>query len=215
MTKLDFSKRIGILFLGVLINSLGIALITQSGLGTPPITSIAFVLTSIFHLSLGTFSFIFNMLMIAGQVAIWKKDFPAIQYLQVVVTLVFSYFIDASLYVLAPMQPHLYGARMLELLIGCGVLSLGISLEVLANVIFLPGEGLVKACAYALEKQFGSVKVAFDVLLVAAAGVVSFLYLGKVVGIREGTVIAAASVGLIARFLMRRLAFLVPQPAES
>ena len=53
--------------------------------------------------------------------------------------------------------------------------------------------------------KFGAMKVGVDVSLVAAACVLSLLFLGQVAGVREGTVAAALLVGQVARRMNRRL----------
>ena len=117
--KGEYIYRYSIFLLGITINALGIAFITKSNLGTPPITSIAYVPTFIFPLSLGLCTFITNMLMIIAQILILRKKFPKMQYLQIVMTIIFSFFIDFFQYILIPMQPHSYIIQMIILLSGC------------------------------------------------------------------------------------------------
>ena len=47
--------------------------------------------------------------------------------------------------------------------------------------------------------KFSTVKIAFDVTLVCISILTSFLFLGGLEGIREGTVAAAVCVGLVTR----------------
>lgn len=196
----DLLKRYLIFLLGIMINALGIAFIVKSNLGTPPITSVAYVLTFIFPFSLGVFTFIVNMLMILGQIIILKKDFPRVQYLQIVMTVIFSAFIDFFMLLLKPWPVEGYLYQILVLLSGCIILALGISLEVKADVLVLAGEGIVKVLAQVLEKEFGIIKTIFDVALVITSILLSLIFTGQVEGIREGTVMAAVSVGIMARY---------------
>lgn len=53
--------------LGVMINSVGVALITKADLGTSPISSVAFVLSLKYPISFGTFLFAANMAFIIVQ----------------------------------------------------------------------------------------------------------------------------------------------------
>ena len=50
----------------------------------------------------------------------------------------------------------------------------GVSLDVRAGVVVLAGEGAVLALCKALPVKFGTMKVGFDVTLVATACIVSF-----------------------------------------
>ena len=105
------------------------------------------------------------------------------------------------------------------LLLGCVFLGLGIALEVIPNVLILPGEGLVRVIAGLTGWRFGHVKTGFDMSIVASAVVVSVLVKGQVLGIREGTVIAALIVGNISHFFIEKvsaaLAGWIPDYSEA
>ena len=55
-------KRYIIFLIGLFINSLGVSLITKANLGTSPISSIPYVLSLNFPLTLGNFTIIFSLL---------------------------------------------------------------------------------------------------------------------------------------------------------
>ena len=75
-----------------------------------------------------------------------------------------------------------------------------------ANVIMNSGEAFVKAISDTLDKNFGSVKVIFDVSCVAAAVILSLiLYDMNIVGTREGTVISALLTGFVVKFYNNHL----------
>ena len=62
-------------------------------------------------------------------------------------------------------------------------------------------------------------KVIFDISLVTLSCILSFAFLGHLQGVREGTVVAAVGVGLIARQINKRLKkfqqrFLTEQPSH-
>jgi len=46
-------------------------------------------------------------------------------------------------------------------------------------------------------KRYENIKIFFDVLYIVAAAIISFLFLGKLEGVREGSIIAALLVGNI------------------
>ena len=157
-------KRYFFFILGLIINSFGVAFITKSTLGTSQISSIPYVLSLKFtNLSFGQTTFIFNMLFILIQLLILKKDFHPIQFLQVLANILFSFFIDISMLVLAWLNPQTLPLRILSLLIGCAILAIGISVEVAPDVIKVPGEGIVHAISRVSGIEFGKVKIRFDV----------------------------------------------------
>lgn len=190
-------------FVGVAINSFGVAFITQAALGTSPISSVPYVLSLKFTPTLGQFTFVFNLLFILIQFLLLRKDFPPIQFLQIVVNLFFSACLDVSMSLLSFLQPEHFLARLVCLLIGCAVLALGISIEVAPNVLMVPGEGTVKAFSIVTGKRFGSVKVIFDVTLILIAVVLSFLFFRGINGLGLGTIVSALIVGQIVNFINR------------
>lgn len=191
--------------LGVMINSFAIALIAKSDLGVGAISCVAYVLAEASGLSFGAFTFIVNMLFIVGQVALLRRDFKPVQFLQVIVNIVFSSLIDVSALVLSPISLTTLPAQAVALAVGCFLLALGIAIEVAPNVILVPGEGIVRAINAVTQKPFGSCKAAFDTTLVVVALALSFLLLGRVAGVGVGTVVSAVTVGRIVNVLNRYL----------
>ena len=199
-------KRYFFFILGLIINSFGVAFITISTLGTSQISSIPYVLSLKFtNLSFGQTTFIFNMLFILIQLLILKKDFHPIQFLQVLANILFSFFIDISMLVLAWLNPQTLPLRILSLLIGCAILAIGISVEVAPDVIKVPGEGIVHAISRVSGIEFGKVKIRFDVTLIIMSTLLSFLFFHKLNGIGLGTIISAVLVGPMISFVNRYL----------
>lgn len=191
--------------LGVVLNSVGIALITKAALGTSPISSLPYVLSFAFPLTLGQFTFLVNLLFIAGQILLLRRAFQPIQLLQIGVNVIFSLFIDWSMELFSWLQPHTALLQLLCLVAGCAVLALGISMEVAPDVLTVPGEGIVKALAQATHHKFGSTKMAFDVTLVATAAVLSLLFFHRLQGLGLGTILSALLVGRLVNLCNRHI----------
>lgn len=207
-SEMEKLKRYVVFLIGLFVNSLGVALITKADLGTSPISSIPYVLSLNFPLTLGQFTILFSLLLIALQLIILRKDFRPEHILQIPVSFVFGYFIDLCMALLFFIQPQAYGMKVLYLLIGCVVLGVGVYMEMLADVVMLPGESFVRSIVFRWGPEFGSTKVAFDVSMTVIAAVLSFVFAGALAGVREGTIVAALLVGFIARLISRRLAFM-------
>lgn len=191
--------------LGVLINSFGVALITQAALGTSPISSIPYVLSLRFPITLGEFTFILNLVYIFGQIVLLRRDFQPIQLLQIAVNVIFSAFIDVSMSLLSWLQPDHIAVKLIALILGCAILGVGISIEVAPDVLVVPGEGIVRAMTQVSGKRFGSVKVFFDCTLVAIALILSFLFFHGLNGLGLGTVISALIIGRFVNLYNRYL----------
>lgn len=201
-------KRYLIFIIGLYINSFGVAFITKAGLGTSPISSIPYVLSLNFKLTLGNYTILFNILLILLQIIILRKNFKLEHLLQLPVAIAFGYFIDLSMAMLSFIAPQVYIMKLLYLLIGCLILGFGVYIEVLANVVMLPGESLVRAIVLTAKTEFGTTKVAFDVTMTVCAVILSFVFAHKLDGVREGTIVAALLVGYISRVFSRMLSFL-------
>lgn len=203
-------KRYILFLIGLFINSLGVSLVTKASLGTSPISSIPYVLSLYFPLTLGNFTIIFSLLLIILQIIILRKNFKVENILQIPVSIVFGYFIDFTMYLLVWINPQNYFIKLIALLIGCIVLGFGVYIEVLADVVMLPGESFVRAIVQTWNTNFGTTKIIFDSSMTIIAGVLSFVFSAKLNGVREGTVIAALLVGFIARLFGKQLEFIKP-----
>ena len=204
------AKRYLIFLVGLFINALGVSLVTKANLGTSPISSIPYVLSLNFPLTLGNFTIIFSILLILLQILILRKNFKIENILQIPISIAFGYFIDLTMYLLVWLDPQHYAVKLLALLAGCIVLGFGVYMEVLADVVMLPGESFVRAIVQTWRTNFGTTKILFDSSMTAIAGALSFLFFGKLNGVREGTIIAALLVGFIARLFGKHLEFVKP-----
>ncbi len=203
-------KRYLLFLVGLFVSSLGVSLVTKANLGTSPISSIPYVLSLNFPFTLGNFTIIFSLFLIALQVLILRKNFKAEYILQIPVSIAFGYFIDFTMYIFFWVNPQNYLIKIVTLLIGCIILGFGVYIEVIADVVMLPGESFVRAIVQTWNTNFGTTKIVFDCSMTIIAGILSFVFSGKLNGVREGTVIAALLVGFIARLFGKHLEFVKP-----
>lgn len=205
---MEKAKRYLVFLVGLFINSLGVSLITKADLGTSPISSIPYVLSLNFPFTLGEFTIFFSLLLIFLQLILLQRNFKPEHFLQIPVSIAFGYFIDLCMALLSFVQPQAYPIKVVDLLIGCVILGFGVFLEVIADVVMLPGESFVRAVVFRWKTEFGVTKVAFDVSMTVIAAALSFAFQGQLNGVREGTVAAAILVGFIARLMGRKLEML-------
>lgn len=195
---------------GLYFLSLGVVFIVASSLGTTPISSVNYVVTLHTPISLGTATFLINVLLIAGQ--FWlirsghgsRKDRIEIL-LQIPFSLIFGIFIDLNMALVGSTEPTSYPVALAMLGVGCLSQAVGVVLELKPNVAIMSAEGFVKYAARRYNKDFGRLKVIFDVVLVSSALLLGIACSGHIEGIREGTVIAALSTGFIVSFLSRHV----------
>ena len=200
MSKSETIKRYIIFLIGLFIVSLGISFITKANLGTSPISSIPYVLSFGFDLTLGEFTILFSIVLIIFQIILLEDKFKVSSFLQIPASILFGYFIDLTTMFLWWLDPVKYISEMAALFIGCCILAFGVYLEVLADVVMLPGESLVNAISIRFHTNFGNTKVCCDTTMAIIAILLSIVFMHSVKGVREGTVISAAICGFIVKF---------------
>ena len=201
-------KRLLFLCLGLIIMAFGVAFSIKAALGTSPISSVPYVTSEISGLSVGTTTIIMNFMFVLIQIAILNKDYEWFQLLQLPAAVLFGTMIDVAELVLTNVSYTNYFAQWVLCAIGIFLIALGVSMEVMANIVTTAGEGIVIAICKKLPVKFGNMKVAFDVTLVIISIVLGFIFLGGLCGVREGTVAAAILVGQITKItnkLMKKI----------
>lgn len=207
MSKKEIFKRYALFIISLFFMGLGIAFTKHGELGVSPISSIANVMSIKFtSVSFGMWLTLTNILLLLGQILLLRRKFKPIQLLQLPLSFVFGYFTDLGMLIAGFFQNDNYFIKLLFVLIGIVILGFGISLGLTADVILNSGEGFVKALADTIHKDFGNVKIAFDVCWVAISIILSLCFFdGKLLGTREGTVISAFLVGFVVKFFVRLL----------
>lgn len=95
------------------------------------------------------------------------------------------------------------------------LIALGIMLYVQTELVPMPMEGLALAIAEKTAKPFPVTKTVLDCSVVVLGVVLSFLCIGKLVGIREGTIISAIAIGQMIPFLKKYCYLLFRRKHES
>lgn len=192
-------KRLVLLCVGLSIMAFGVAFSIKAQLGTSPISSVPYVTSAISGLSVGTTTIIMNFMFVAIQIAILRKKYDWFQLLQLPAAIVFGVMIDVAEYIISPITLSNYFQQWLICAAGIVLVALGVSVEVAAKFVTTAGEGVVLAICQVAPIKFGNMKVVFDVTLVCISVVLSFVFLGKLDGVREGTAAAAVFVGLLTK----------------
>lgn len=206
MTKKELTKRYFLFLISLFVSALGVALTKKGELGVSPVSSVANILSIRFtFFSLGNWLIVWNCILILGQIVLLRRKFQLIQLLQVPLSFLFGYFTDFGLWIFSAYTPKMYWERISCVILGTAVLGFGIALSVIANVIMNSGEAFVKALSDTIRKDFGNVKIGFDISCVSLSILLSLLFFGgTIMGTREGTVYAALFTGMMVK-LFRRL----------
>ena len=207
MKSKELAKRYGLFIISLWFSALGIAITKCGSLGISCISSVPNVLSLRFTaLTIGGWTFLWNTLLVVGQIALLGKRFQKIQLLQIPLSFLFGWFTDVAMLLAVKIPVNSYAMQLVMVVVGVAVLAFGITLGVIANVVLNAGEGIVKALADVSGKEFGFVKMRFDAVCVILSLVISLVtFGGKIVGVREGTLIAAFLNGTLVKLYSRRL----------
>lgn len=190
---------------GLFLNGFGVAFITKASLGTTPIASIPYTLSLIFpSLSIGNFTIIVSLALILLQVLILRKRAHAVDIiLQVPISFLFGYVIDFSMWILSWFSPASYPAKFASMLLGCVIIALGAYFEVAADVTMLPADGFSRAISKVTAREFGTIKLITDSSQAAIALLLGLVFLHRLAGVREGTIIGALLIGNLVKITGR------------
>ncbi len=215
-TRLSFAIRCCTFLLGLCTMACGIATITNTDLGTTPITSIPYALNAIFPLTIGTYTGLLNAsFILIERLVLGKKRFKLTNVLQILPVFFFAACIDFWMHHTTFVLELAYIERLGFLGAGIVLMAAGILVQVASNIIVLPGEGLVLAISYVTRKNFGSIKVICDSTMVAIGITLGLIGVGAVVGVREGTICSAVLTGFVVRFLSFCARPILPKRKET
>ena len=207
MKKKELLKRYALCVVSLFVMGFGVALTRHGELGVSPVSSVGNVLALRYtQLSFGTWLIITNMLFFFGQIALLRRRFPRMQWLQVPLTFMFGYFTDFGAWLSSMIPNDHYVMKIVIVFVGAAIVGLSVALGVIANVIMNSGEAFIKTLADISGKNFGNVKIMFDCSWVLLSVLLSLVFFdGQVVGTREGTIIAAIFVGTSVKWFQPRL----------
>ena len=207
MKRKELVKRYSLFIISLWFSALGVAVTKCGSLGVSCISSVPNVLSLRFTaLTIGGWTFVWNTLLVICQIGLLRKNFQKIQLLQIPLSFLFGWFTDVAMLLAVRIPVNSYPMQLFMVVLGVVILAFGITLGVIANVVLNAGEGIVKALADVSGKEFGFVKVRFDVVCVILSLVISLVtFGGKIIGVREGTLIAAFLNGTMVKWYSRRL----------
>ena len=181
--------------------AVGVALSVNSNLGVSPVNSLPYVISQIIHVQMGTCVTVLFCFYILLQAIILRREFQIANLLQILFSTIFGYFVDFAKLLVGDFALPTYAGKLVMLAASIFLIALGVMLYIDVELVPMPMEGLSSCIAKKLGKSFPTMKTVVDCVVVLTGVVLSFLFLGKLDGIREGTIFTAAVTGkLIAMF---------------
>ena len=195
---------------GLLFMAFGVAFSVNSGLGVSPVNSLPYVVSLVLGVDMGSCVIGVFSFYVLVQILIYRRDFKWINLTQIVFSTLFGYFVDFAKAVVGDFALPTYPGQLIMLAVSMVFVALGVCLYMDAGLVNMPMEGMTNAIAERIvKKPFHDVKVAVDCLAVAAAILLSFVGLGGLEGIREGTLLCALLVGKMMKPMQKVVAPLV------
>lgn len=190
---------------GLAVLTSGIALSKTSNLGTSAISGIPCVLSFVTPLSMGTASMIVNGLLVLIQVALLRRATGLAQLLQLPFVILMGVLIDVWNTAFSWVGADTYLVQALLCLASIFLTAVGVSLIVHSGLTSAPAEGLALVLSGRTGIPFSRTKTAVDCCLAGGAVLLSLVFLGRLEGVREGTVVAVLCVGFLSRQVSRFL----------
>ena len=192
-------KNYALFLIGLFIASMGVALSAKAGLGTSPVASVPYSVSLVNHtLTFGWWLNMWSVLQIAVQIALLRKKCKPVEIIiQTVLAFVYGYLTDFSCKLISGLQANTYIMQFALMILSCFVLGFGIWVQFKGGVAMLPGEAMNRAISEVTGKKYENIKIFFDVLYIIVAAAICFIFIGKLEGVREGSIIAAVFIGNI------------------
>ena len=197
--KKDIIRGYALFLSGLFIASMGVAFSTKAGLGTSPVASVPYSVSLVSRLlTFGGWLNLLSVIQIITQVAVLKgKCNYAEIAVQTVLAFVYGYLTNLSVWLIRGITVSGYPMQFVFMLLGCVILALGIWVQLKGGVAMLPGEAMNRAISKVTGRRYENIKILFDILYIALSAVICLVFLGKLQGVREGSIIAAFAVGSI------------------
>lgn len=195
-------KRIFNYIFGLYLITLGVAFSIKSNLGSAPVSSIPYAMNLIWMIEIGVATFIFHAVLVLIELILLKNDFKKKHFLQVFVGVLFAAFTSLSVALLGFMpSADSFAIALVMSLLSVFFIALGIFFYVPANIIPLSVEGVTQAIAIVTKRPFHTIKICFDVSVVATALILSYAFLGQFGSVGIGTVIGALFIGTTVKYI--------------
>lgn len=204
-TPVQFVIRVLIYCLGLLSLAFGVAFSVNSNLGVSPVNSLPYVISRIVNVQMGTCVTAVFCFYILLQILILGRKFNPVNLLQIVFSTIFGYFVDFAKMVLGDFTIPTYFGQLTMLAISIPLIAVGIALYMDAQLVPMPMEGLSSCLADKFGMSFPNMKTIVDCLVVGVGLVLCFVFLGKLDGLREGTIITAVVTGKVIALIKKPL----------
>lgn len=196
--------------LALVIDSFGVVLMLYSAAGISAISSVPYAFSEVFPaLSLGTWTYIFQGLLVLSLMIMRKKFVPSYLF-SFVVGFVFGELLDLhELWI--NVLPSSLPWRIVWFVVSYVLLSIGIAISNRCGLPIVPTDLFPRELSEITKVGYPKIKIIFDVSCLVVTAALTFFGLGHIEGLGIGTVLAAftmgKAVGLCGNFLDKHFRF--------
>ena len=182
------------LILEIIINSMGVLLMLQSGSGISAISSVPYAFSEAFpKLSLGTWTYIFQGLLVITLMVLKKRFVPSYLF-SFVAGFLFGEMMDVNELWITKL-PLSIPLRIFYFVLSYIIICFGIALSNRCKLPIIPTDLFPRDLSEIINKPYARVKIAFDVTCLFVTACLTYFALGKILGLGVGTVVAAFTMG--------------------
>lgn len=182
------------LILAIIINSMGVLLMLQSGSGISAISSVPYAFSEVFpKLSLGTWTYIFQGLLVITLMVLKKRFVPSYLF-SFVAGFLFGEMMDVNELWITKL-PLSIPLRIFYFVLSYIIICFGIALSNRCKLPIIPTDLFPRDLSEIINKPYARVKIAFDVTCLFVTACLTYFALGKILGLGVGTVVAAFTMG--------------------
>lgn len=165
-------KRLTLYIGGLFFLTLGVSLSIQAGLGVSPVSSLAYALVLTSGLSIGITTVLANILFILVQIILSKRMDIKDLMLQLIISVVFGFFMDATLFLVQLLPtPESIVLRCVYLIISLFVVSAGLIGYFTAKLPLMPYDALTYVISEQFKIKFSKAKITGDLINVFVANI--------------------------------------------
>lgn len=191
-------NRIIIYLIGTLILALGLTLNIKCSLGTSAIVSVSAVISNIMNIKSGDAVLLEYMVFVVLEIIVHvhlkvDKKVILLDIMQLPFSLVFTRFMN--LFADIARTPQNIVGKFIMLFVAMTLTAVGASLMIYTDIVYNPGDGIVKALSGLFNKEVGYCKNLTDITCICVSFVLIILFKTGMVGIGIGTVISAVCIG--------------------
>lgn len=196
--------------IALVIDSFGVVLMLYSAAGISAISSVPYAFSEVFPaLSLGTWTYIFQGLLVMSLMIMRKKFVPSYLF-SFVVGFVFGELLDLhELWI--NILPDSLPWRIVWFVVSYVLLSIGIAISNRCGLPIVPTDLFPRELSDITKVGYPKIKICFDVSCLVVTAALTFFGLGHIEGLGIGTVLAAftmgKAVGLCGNFLDKHFRF--------